>query len=92
MDEIRQQLLKRYKAACKRAGVEELKIQHKFICCGKSSCSVCGGVEYAHGPYNYGRYVDTKTKKRRWVYIGRVPPRAAVDKNPGRMVDKKGSP
>lgn len=80
MDKKAQLLLKRYKAACKRAGVKELKIQHKMICCGKPSCSVCGGTEYAHGPYNYGRYVDPVTKVRHWVYIGPVPVVAAVDK------------
>ena len=68
MDKIRQQLLKRYKAACKRAGVTEMKIQHKFICCGKPACKVCGGTAYAHGPYNYGRYVDKKGEMMVGIY------------------------
>ena len=84
MDKMRRKLLDKYYAVCEKAGTE-VKTYHKMVCCGKSTCTVCGGVDYAHGPYVYGFFRDKVSKLQKWVYIGRVPPRAIMDKMAGKQ-------
>jgi hypothetical protein len=46
--------------------------RQELVCCGRSSCRLCAGVKYAHGPYWYAyQRQGTRIKKK---YIGKNAP------------------